>query len=282
MGMAMIEKLAEIPAEIRGKITNALTCDVKKALEEKWELLTQQTLAIQKSYDDQLTVLQGRVSAIEDHLVRNNALSIKELVGTDNFLGNHTWRKLGMTDVVPPPIPAIIMREQIIRLKNMDEEVLVMYDLGISIQELEQVCNQNYKLPKFCRDVQYEKFKEEAFYTEKATPHWVLCIVSEECILPACKNKSKKEQITNMHDNYPGFEMGDARSLVTMCFLQHIHNGKKLLNDNSSIMACTNNKWEKNYTGCDVYLGNFSEKDGLRVDFTSHGRASGLFCMLKL
>lgn len=205
-------------------------------------------------------------------LVINNNLEIaKELLG-NNYLGIEAWQQLGLKEEEIHPFDLPMLSKDILaaieRLQGLDQQPILFLDLGYSITAMEKLCkDQSIEIFSINAGNLREKLRYHIHKT--GSPRWILVPGSDNGALPGSRTKFYNEQITYMETNYPGYEVGGIRELVTLTILQYVQNREILFARN----PCT-------FVRCQ----NFSQKSWWKVPHiclgynhkNSSGKVSGL------
>jgi hypothetical protein len=182
-----------------------------------------------EAYNEADTRLLGAI--VDRRTIEEEALTIikvsnvtiaQALLGA-NYLGEEAWQKLDIT-VSAQDLPAV-SDELIRRIKAMQtqgEQPLLVLDLGKSIEELEALC---YTKDITILSTEYEwgnNLRAEACYKSVGTccTRWLLLPGSDHGVLPGSRDKTYNDQVQHMQVNYPGYEMGGVRELVTLWILK--------------------------------------------------------------
>jgi hypothetical protein len=233
----------------------------------------------------------GKLMVIKIH----NYEKARELVGDNNFLGSEVWQELlrlpaeeseeiVLPEIVLPPLSDVMLAE-IRRLLALNQQPILVLDLGKSIQEIENLCRAQ-DINVFSRNA--EKLRAEAFYSAcgPAAPRWLLLPGSDEGVLPGSRNKNYADQVKYMGANYPpGYKVGDARELVTLAMLKYREDDTVLFGANPTTWARCKERYQTgSWKDSIVILGSRSSSaSGGLVVYPVPGSAcdyGGLFCVL--
>lgn len=175
---------------------------------------------------DQETIRAGQLTIVK---VQNSTIA-QELLG-DNYLGPDAWQKLGVPEeeakAITLPILSDDMLAEIRRLLELGQQPLLVLDLGKSIQEIERLC-QARGINVLSHNA--EILRAERCYQEPDVDHprWLLLPSSDNGVLPGSRNKRYADQVKYMEENYPGYEVGGVRELVTIAMLKYLQDGMVL------------------------------------------------------
>ena len=169
--------------------------------------------------------------------VKNSTIA-KNMLGA-NYVGEEAWQQLGILEEgqasIELPILSDAMLAEIKRLQTVNQEPLLVLDLGKSIEEMERLCTEKVVnvLDPGCDQKGFlgnRKLRVEDCYraTGPQSPRWLLLPGSDHGVLPGSRNKKYAEQVRYMNANYPGYEVGGARELVTIAMLKFLQDGTVL------------------------------------------------------
>ena len=217
----------------------------------------------------------------------SNAARAQELLG-DNYIGEDAWKKLGIEDSSLPLLPPLSdeMLAEARRLQELEDEPLLVLDLGKSIAEMEILCTAK-DITVLKADGDAEKLRAEACYQARGTgSRWLLLPGSDHGVLPGSRNKTYDNQVKYMESTYPGYAVGGARELVTVAMLKHIQDGTVLFPTEPYTWGrCKEQYKTGGWKGDRVALGgnSCSASGGLVIglnDVVIANDNSGLFCLL--
>ncbi len=164
-------------------------------------------------------------------------LEMKRILG-QGYLGEEVWGKLGI-EVKEGEIPTVgeELLQQVKALQTRGEEPILVLDLGKSIGELEEKFTSEGKT-LLKADGDAEKLRAEPCYKETGGGiRWLLLPGSDHGVLPGSSRKTHEDQEKHMKENYPGYEVGGARELVTLYVLHHMETGLYLFPENPDTWA---------------------------------------------
>ena len=150
----------------------------------------------------------------------------------NSYLSQAAWEKLGVTiDEATQAVPALSAElvTELVRLKKDGQAPILVLDLGKSIKEIEALCKAK-GITVLKADGDDEKLRAEACYRAAgpATPRWLLLPGSDHGVLPGSRGKHYDGQKKYMEQNYPGYEVGGARELVTLAMMKYLQDGTVL------------------------------------------------------
>jgi hypothetical protein len=223
-------------------------------------------------------------------IVKVSNVTIAQALLGANYLGEEAWRKLGIAGEIELPTVSDKLLSEVKRLQIRGEQPLLLLDLGKSIEEIEGLCkakNITAISTKYGGDA---KIREEAFYQAPDTdcPRWLLLPGSDHGVLPGSRDKTYANQVTHMQANYPGYEVGGARELLTLSMLKYAKDGTMLFPDNPYTYGrCKEEYQTGDWQGRRLLLGEISSSAyfGLVFYFDDDGYGydySGFFARLAL
>jgi hypothetical protein len=267
----------------------------KEALSQKHTAALGDYKALQSNQESTLSKLReeekgllSQQKSLEEAAKRGNVdqklLELKRLLG-NNYLGEEAWLKLGVQSDQLSSLPAVT-EELLSRIKAMQtkgEQPLLVLDLGKSIAEIEKLCK--------AKGITVLKANGgdailRAGTCYKATVkdfRWLLLPGSDHGVLPGSRRKSYADQVQYMESNYPGYEVGGARELVTLAMLKQIQDGTVLFPAEPCIYArCKEEYQTGGWKGYRVVLGGCSASGGIVVGCLAVNADGnlGLFCLL--
>ena len=257
-----------------------------QAIEEGWIQPECEVAKRQQEVDELKAALVGLKAD-------RNLTELKMILG-NNYVGEEAWAKLDIT-VSPKDLPAIT-DDLISRVKAMQtkgEQPIFVLDLGKSIKAMEALC-QSKDITAFSTEYGGdEKLRGEDCYTTAGPEgaRWLLLPGSDHGVLPGSRMKTYEEQVQHMEANYPGYEVGGARELVTLAMLKYLQDGTVLFGTTGSAYgtyARCKGQFQKAGGGWDDYqigLGGNEENgssgvSGLVVDCVHSYDPHGLLCVL--
>ncbi len=222
-------------------------------------------------------------------VVTSNLEKAQEILSND-FLGKAAWEKLGI-EVADEEIPTVSdeFLRKVLALQAAGEQPILMLDLGISIKELEKE-SASKGIVMLRADDDVRKLRNEPCYRErKVAARWLLLVGSEHGVLPGSNRQTYLDQLALMQGSYPGFEVGEARELVTVYMLKYLQDSTYLFPGEPEIWARVKEQYQtesKKGYGARIVLG-ASSASGLVVDYTDiiedayDYDSLGLFCCFR-
>lgn len=195
-------------------------------------------------------------------------LLIPKVLG-NNFVATKAWKKLDVeVPALPELSPALIA--EVKRLHQLQQQPLLVLDLGKSIAELEALCKAQ-GLSVFKADGDDEKLRAEAVYMEVDIDcqRWLVLPSSDHGVLPGSRNKTYENQIQYMHQHYPMYEVGKARVLIHVVMLKYIQDGTLLFPRTPCTYArgadhyLHEGKWEKKAI---IFISTHGSDDGGKLN----------------
>ena len=115
-------------------------------------------------------------------------------------------------------------------MQTKGEHPILVLDLGKSIKEMERLCQAKGITALSTKYGGDEKLRAETCYSAAgpAVPRWLLLPGSDHGVLPGSRDKRYAYQVKYMEANYPGYEVGGARELVTLAMLKYLNDGTVL------------------------------------------------------
>ncbi len=221
---------------------------LKKEAQQKAELQAQQAALAAEAEK-----LKAQAAAT---LKDKNLTEIQGLLG-NNYVGAEAWVKLGIQVRQLPQVSDKLLTEAR-RLQTKGEQPLLVLDLGKSIQEIERLCKaKGINVLSTQNSRGDEKLRAEACYTAPGTdcPRWLLLPGSDHGVLPGSRNKWYHDQVKYMEANYPGYEVGGARELVTLAMLKYLQDGTVLFpRDPLTLGRCKENFQTGGWGGNDWHI----------------------------
>jgi hypothetical protein len=217
----------------------------------------------------------------------SNAALAQELLG-NNYLGAEAWRQLGIELEINLPIVSDKLLAKVRRLHAQGDEPILVLDLGKSIEEIERLCQAKSIIVLSTEDEGDKSLRAEAFYQAVGTgcfPRWLLLPSSDHGVLPGTRKKDYDTQVKHMQTNYPGYEVGGVRELVTLSMLKYAQDSTVLFPEEPwTYGRCKEEYQTGDWKGWRVVLGKrfSSASGGLVVDDVvgSAYDSYGLFCLL--
>ena len=226
--------------------------------------------------------------------------AVAEELLKNNYLGAEAWKKLGIKDseaeAIEIPVLSDEMLVEIKWLQKNEQQPILFLDLGKSIEEIERLCTAKsitvLNTTKQSNGYDEKLRRAETCYKATGTdcPRWLLLPGSEHGVLPGSRNKNYDNQVKHMKANYPSYEVGGARELVTLAMLKYAQDGTVLFpKEPSTYGRCKEQYQTGKWLGLQICLGSVEASSssgfgGLVVAayhcawlFTEHG----LVCFLR-
>ena len=222
-----------------------------------------------------------REKGLEVTIVKDNRVARLQRMLGGRFLGPETWEKLDANISIDIPVIGDALLTKVQELQTKGEDPMLMLDLGMSIEELEEK-GKNKGITLLKADGDDEKLRLELYYRgTRKDIRWLLVTGSDHGVLPGSKGKSYDDQVSYMRSNYPDYEVGGARELVTLYVLNQLQTGGYLFPSEPYTYGRVKEKYAvvEGWKGWRIVLGS-GGVEGLVVDDVNATRAdafSGLF-----
>lgn len=221
-------------------------------------------------------------------IVMPNVVKAQRLLG-DNYLGIEAWQKLGLTaeerEAIEIPTLSDAMLAEIKRLQDLEQQPMLVLDLGDSMATMEKRCAKR-DIPVLSNYKQRDRrIRQQSYYRTPgpAYARWLLLPGSDDGTLPGSRNKRYDDQVQYQQEHYPGYVVGRIRELVLVAMLQYVQNGTVLWDHAYTRGRCKEQFKNGNWQGYSVLFLEPSRDQGGILVFGDVGAAqdiAGLFCVL--